>query len=307
MTRDGLGELLACPNDGGDLARVDSSFECTTCGSRFGRGQHGYLELFGHGDPAAAFDTTAAHPATGSERGETRLYQAYLRPWLQAQGATRVLDAGCGQGLSVASMLADGLDAYGIDLPSASASWHAAAHDPDHYVCGNVARLPFKDGVFDAIVSIGVVEHIGTTTGQITMAPGHDVQRAAFARELLRVTRPGGRILLSCPNKRFPIDMQHGPRDSDTRAPVRTWLFGHTGLNVHRVVGRYHLASYSDIRRWFRGRPWRALPLEDFFGFSSFGRADALSARLASRYVRSLPALLRRTPLNPYVLVEVTA
>lgn len=307
MHRATLESVLACPADGSDLTASDAGYRCTACGHEYVRGAHGYLELFVAGDPAAELLTTAAHPASGRERGEARLYESYLREWLGTVGAQRVLDAGCGPGFGVVAMLHEGLDAYGIDLPEAANEWRDLGHDPDRYVCGNVTRLPFRDDAFDAVITIGVIEHIGTTSGQVTLGPDFEAQRALFARELLRVTRPNGRILLSGPNRRFPIDVQHGPRDLDTRAPVRSWFFLRTGLNVHRVFGRYHLASYSDVGRWFAGHDWRALPLEGFFAFSSFQRPDAVVAKAARGYVHGLPRALRRTPLNPYVLVEVTA
>lgn len=307
MRTDGLPVVVACPTDRGALEAVGSSYRCTVCGQEFARGSHGYLELFESEDPAARLDTAAAHPASGLERGEVRLYESYLREWLGGFGAERVLDAGCGTGLVVRAMLDDGIDGYGIDLPGSANGWGAEEFDHDRYFCGNVTRLPFRDGTFDAVLTVGVIEHVGTKTGQITLRADYATQRAQFASELLRVTRPNGRILLSGPNKRFPIDIQHGPTDAHTRAPLRSWMFQRTGLNVHRTFGRYHLASYADVDRWFRGHRWRALSLEGYFGFSSFQDSGSRMARAARRYANDLPAAFRRTALNPYVLVEVTA
>ena len=310
VARGGLEAVLACPADGAPIGPCTPAGTFTgTCGHSFARGNHGYLELFVPGDATRDLGTTVEHRVAGQERGESRLYASYLRGWLRGSGATRVLDAGCGPGLTVAAMLDDGLDGYGIDLPGTAERWRELGHDADRFVCGNVTRLPFGDGVFDAVVTIGVVEHVGTTTGHVTLGPGYEALRARFARELLRVTRPGGRVLLSCPNKRFPLDVQHGPNDHETYAPRRTKLFERTGMNLHPVTGAYHLASYRDVGRWFRGHRWTALPLRGYFGFSAFEREGAPRsvARVARSYVESLPGPLRRSALNPYVLVEVEA
>jgi SAM-dependent methyltransferase len=298
--------VIACPVDHGGLHVGPDGAWSGHCGHRYPRGAHGFLELFAPDDPARTLETVVAHCAPDQERGGDRLFDAYLRGWLARSDATRVLDAGCGPGTAVAAMRDAGLDAYGVDLPGAARAWDPAW--ADHLVCGNVARLPFADDAFDATTTIGVVEHVGTTTGHLTLAPDHRAARLRFARERGRVTRPGGRILLSCPNKWFPVDVQHGPNDAETHSAWRTRVFERTGLNVHQVVGEYHLASYRDVARWFPTERWSALPLDGWFGFSAFERRGALApvATAARAYVEHLPAALRRTPLNPYVLVEVT-
>jgi len=47
-------------------------------------------------------------------------------------------------------------------------------------------RLPFEDERFDAVVSIEVIEHVE--------------DQFAFVRELARITRPGGRVVITTPN-----------------------------------------------------------------------------------------------------------
>lgn len=120
--------------------------------------------------------------------------------------------------------------------------------------------------------------------------------------------RPGGSILLACPNKRFPIDIQHGPNDELTYAPRRTKIFERTGMNLHPTWGDYHLASYADVRNWFGRHRVRPLPLAGYFGFSAFDRPGAIGrlSKVAQRYVDHLPEPLRATALNPYLLVEVS-
>ena len=305
MSSDGLTSVLACPVERAPLHRDADGTWSGECGHHYAPGQYGFLELFAPDDPARGLETVVGHCAAAQEHGGGRLYDAYLRDWLVAGGATRVLDAGCGPATTVGAMRADGLEAYGIDLPGAARAWDAPA--ADHLVCGNVTRLPFADDAFDATTTIGVVEHVGTTTGHLTLAADHREQRWRFARELVRVTRPGGRILLSCPNRWFPIDVQHGPNDDETHSAWRTRVFERTGLNVHPVTDGYHLASYGDVARWFGTERWRPLPLAGYFGFAAFERQGALAAAgtAARAYVEHLPAPLRRTPLNPYVLVEI--
>lgn len=46
-------------------------------------------------------------------------------------------------------------------------------------------HIPFRDSIFDAVVSVGVIHHFCS----------HD-RRVAAVRELSRILRPGGRLML---------------------------------------------------------------------------------------------------------------
>jgi SAM-dependent methyltransferase len=103
-----------------------------------------------------------------------------------AQG-DRWLDVACGTGAIAERGAAAGADVTGLDLSPAlieTAKDRAAERGLDiDYVVGDVEALPFEDGSFDKVSS---------TVG-IMFAPDHD----AVARELARVTEPGGRIALA--------------------------------------------------------------------------------------------------------------
>ena len=50
--------------------------------------------------------------------------------------------------------------------------------------CDNL-KLPFRDGSFDAVISIGVIHHLTTPK-----------RRAAAVAELARILRPGGKLMI---------------------------------------------------------------------------------------------------------------
>ena len=104
--------------------------------------------------------------------------QEYVRKYLDALPAgTRVLDAGCGEGLLVEDYAAR-LSIAGIDPNYASA----------HVQQASLTALPFPDGSFDRALCLDVLEHL--TFGEQSQA----------ASELFRVLRPGGEALVSVPN-----------------------------------------------------------------------------------------------------------
>lgn len=107
---------------------------------------------------------------------------------LDPQPGERWLDAACGTG-AVAFLAAErGADVVGIDLAPAlieTARELAAQRGAEvTFEVGDCEKLPAADASFDVVSS----------TCGVMFAPDH----AAVARELARVTRPGGRLALAC-------------------------------------------------------------------------------------------------------------
>lgn len=101
-----------------------------------------------------------------------------VRLWLDtAQPGTRVLDAGCGEGVLV-DEYAGRLAIEGIDPNYGS----------DRVQTGSLTALPFPDATFDRALCLDVLEHLT-----------FDEQPRALA-ELFRVLKPGGALLVSIPN-----------------------------------------------------------------------------------------------------------
>jgi SAM-dependent methyltransferase len=114
--------------------------------------------------------------------------------------ARTVLDVGSGighWGRTLAAVLRADARIVGVDPEPEwveEARRRAAAYglgERFEYVQGAVERLPFEDGRFDLVTCQTVLIHVA------------DV-RAAL-REMLRVTRPGGRLLLAEPNNRASV------------------------------------------------------------------------------------------------------
>ncbi len=237
--------------------------------------------------------------------------ERYLRGLLNPELRPRILDVGCGVGRSVTALLDAGFDAYGIDLPNLAPFWAAAKNPIDRFIQASATRLPFADNSFDFVYSFGVIEHVGTVNGFGTLAEDYRAQRAQYASEMLRVVKPEGRIVIACPNKSFPIDIQHGPSDPLYQAgKLRSWIFAKTGMNVHRTWGRYHLVSYAEIRELFAngngGARITALPLRNYFQFGRFKRGFLRPFQSAAElWINHMPERARQSFLNPYVMAEI--
>ena len=112
-------------------------------------------------------------------------------PGFVPSSPTVVVDAGSGEGYG-ASLLAQaftGAAVLGVDYDTSSCAHAAAAHTGPRtaYVQGLVTALPVAPEVADVVVSLQVVEHIWNPDG--------------YLRELARVCRPGGVVVLSTPNR----------------------------------------------------------------------------------------------------------
>lgn len=98
-------------------------------------------------------------------------------------GRGLALDAPCGAGALATALGAIGYQVAGIDV-AVHADQQLATHQ---FTQADLNRgVPFPDAHFDLVLSVEGIEHLESP--------------AAFVRELARVLRPGGQLILSTPN-----------------------------------------------------------------------------------------------------------
>ena len=179
-----------------------------------------------------------------------------------------VLDAGCGAGYGIPTIADDCRAVVGVDISSEALAYSMAFHRRNNidFAIQSVTNLGFRNEVFDAILSFEVIEHLRN--------------HKAYLRELRRVLRNGGVLLLSTPNKRM---MSPG-----RKKPVWKW---------HHV--EFYAAELKSL-------------LEEFFEtVRMFGetttnlhwRARDRRAIILHRYARLIPSELIR--LVPAKVIEV--
>ncbi|WP_133873578.1 demethylmenaquinone methyltransferase [Actinoplanes brasiliensis] len=127
---------------------------------------------------AERYDLTNTVLSFGQDRGWRRSTRAALglRP------GERVLDVGAGTGISTEELSRSGAFAVGADLSTGmlQAGRRVRPHVP--LVAGDALKLPFADETFDAVTISFALRNVVDVEGAL--------------RELARITRPGGRLVI---------------------------------------------------------------------------------------------------------------
>jgi len=161
------------------------------------------------------------------------------------------LDAACGAGHGTLFLAGSARCLIGVDVSHEALAFAARTPKPGVvFCCGNLFRLPFQDKSFGAVLSFQVIEHFASPDD--------------FLRELSRVLRPGGTLLVATLNQK---KTSHG-------------------LNPFHV-NEYTFLEFSEtIRNHF--------PTSEFFGV--FGSPRYLKARRREAFFGTL--FLRLDRLN---------
>jgi ubiquinone/menaquinone biosynthesis C-methylase UbiE len=131
--------------------------------------------------------------------------------------AARVLDVGCGEGSSLITFLRLGFvpgNLYGVDLQESRIQQAKGRCPGMSFQCGDAAKLDYANGSFDLVCETTMFIH----------SVDDDLSQK-IAGEMLRVTKPGGHILLS------------------------DWRYSKPGSAAHRAVTQKRIAKLFQISR----------------------------------------------------------
>ncbi|MEV0228426.1 demethylmenaquinone methyltransferase [Nonomuraea sp. NPDC050786] len=144
------------------------------------------------GEVAAMFDRTARRYDLVNDvisLGQVRLWRKAVAAAVDAGPGELVLDLGAGTGTSTDAFTTLGARAIASDFSLGMLRTGVRRHggnalsgDGVPFIAGDALRLPFADDAFDAV------------TISVALRNVHDTSQAL--REMLRVTRPGGRLVV---------------------------------------------------------------------------------------------------------------
>ncbi len=191
----------------------------------------------------------------------------------------RVLVDGSGVGTYLRRLVGLSQQAIGLDIEfSRVQESHAFA---ELVVCGAGEALPFPTDSMDLVFSHEVLEHV------------QDDQ--ATVREMVRVLRPGGRIVLFCPNRGYPFETHgiywHGK-----------YHFGNIPLVNYlprrlrdQLAPHVRIYTRADLARLFAGLPVQVITKRTIFG--AYDNIIERWPRLG-KAVRAVLQTLEKTPLQ---------
>lgn len=191
----------------------------------------------------------------------------------------KVFVDGCGVGAYLNRLAPQAEYALGIDVEFARVKeTHQLQLDA---ACSVAEHLPFSSNSFDLILSHEVLEHVQNDQEAI--------------REIVRTLKPGGRLVLFCPNRGYPFET-HGIYWRGK------YHFGNI-LFVNYLPRRWrdklapHVEIYSrrDLMRLFEGLPVRFVKRTVIFG--AYDNVIARRPGLG-RFLRSFLQAVEKTPLR---------
>ena len=292
---------LVCPSCKGPLESDPDRWRCAACGAVYGYAG-GFPDLIvGERFEDASDETLLRY----EEHSNAHLAENYWIPLFRrlwpGLDRPRILSCGCGTGMDVDLLAGAGFDIVGIDCGNRTQVWPRRAH-PERLLLANGKNLPFRDQTFDGAFCGCVFPHVGVLGDSNRVGPHFKAERLSLAREMARVLKPGGKIVVASPNRWFPFDIFHGRRPGSYK-PRWNW------------PGNPFLLSLADYRDLFRQAGCGAaetLPINRYWGFvRSQNSLKGLLLGLPVRFVFWLVSLnalrcLRASPINPWLIVLIT-
>lgn len=161
----------------------------------------------------ASAEAWIAEQGDDGDFGRRYVLDPVMLPRAAACTPRLTLDVGCGEGRFCRKLAAHGLTAVGVDPTAALVATARARDAGGRYVRAPAEQLPFKAAAFDQVISY------------LTLIDIADLP-AAIA-EMVRVLRPGGRLLIA------------NLTSFNTAGADRGWVKNAAGRRVHYPIDHY--------------------------------------------------------------------
>lgn len=232
--------------------------------------------------PPSELAALRGEPSYVWRAGQERRLNLIAR-WAKLEGACVLID-GCGIGMYASQIhrrYTENVEAFDIEEARVA---ETRAEIP-RAVIAAAENIPYPSNTFDTVLSHEVLEHV--------------LDDRAAVGEIVRVLKPGGRVVIFLPNRWYPFET-HG----------HYWRgkyhFGNTPLINYlpdplrnRLAPHVHAYTKRGLLRLFEG-----LPVQQIHHERIYGGYDNIIARLGSpaRFVRDVLYKLEGTILDTWAL-----
>jgi len=194
-----------------------------------------------------------------------------------------ILENGCGVGMYVEHLSPFGGTVIGLEYDFERAA--EARKNSVHIVNAAGELIPLPSATFDLILSHEVIEHVQD-------------DRAAIS-EMVRVLKPGGRIVLFAPNRGYPFET-HGIYWKGSYSFGNKLFVNYLPRRLrNKLAPHVRVYAKKDLQKLFEGLPVK--PIERTI---IFGAYDNIIARFGvlGKTLRGILQFLERTPLKLFGL-----
>jgi SAM-dependent methyltransferase len=191
-----------------------------------------------------------------------------------------MLDVGCGEG-TFTTVLGQGFrEVHGIDVQEDFlARFRETARDDRKFIVRNMSAsaMSYSNDYFDTIVTIETLEHIPDLSGA--------------AREIFRVLKPHGELLITVPNRWFPFE-NHGIRIGSSRWDGRVPLLTYVPW-LHRRLSLARVFTVSNLNSLFAAKGLKCAAVD--YAWPTFEHGG----NRFQPYLKPLFGLMRRMEQSP--------
>jgi len=278
-------DLLQCVRCGGRLTSGSDQLTCTTCGTKVPI-RDGIPAFVEQADDEVGRRTQSSfgyewtHFSDWQPSGETNFQDYFAGFDLASLAGADVLDAGCGMGRHARFVAPHAKHLVALDFSRAieQAQRNLAAFENVSCVRADLHHVPFRDGSFDLIYSMGVLHHIADTEQTIARLAGK-LRRGGRLRIYVywkHAGVKGAALAAVSAARRITTRLPHGLLRAACWM-LSAALFAGVVLPYRALLAR----GVEAVRRWplfvYTKYPFRVLYNDQF---------DRFSAPLEKRYTR---------------------
>lgn len=173
--------------------------------------------------------------------GKPNKHLKLLAQRLNIQQGHTVLDIACGTGEWLKAAEDQGANTFGVDLSEKAIEFCKKTYNSENYICQPAEKLPYDDCSFDIVTCLGSLEHFP--------------DKEKSLKEMVRVTKPGGTLLILVPNSNFigyTTGLYKGTNQSqaiETPLSIQQWsrLFQSSGIKIEKTWKDLHFLN----KEWF--------------------------------------------------------
>lgn len=180
-----------------------------------------------------------------------------------------ILDAGCGDGSYFRQIKSEVCQSFGLDICVSDTL--LKGNEDSNIIKGTISKLPFKEGTFDLIYSLSVIQFIDDDLGALN--------------EIWRVLKPKGKVIITLPTRQ---SIYWALRELE----IKLGVYSSPQFNV----SHHHYYRKNDIVEQVKAR-YRIISIEGY-GFNPAPRALILCVNVLKRLMHKRDLLGGKTSIS---------